>query len=124
FAVSSLLVSAIAAAGEPVASAAPLIGPPPEADPPAEAGLGSVQLVAGALATFGTTLALFWAADKANASPLALLGVTAGPGMGGWAVCALGRLSSTYDGNCLGTILSSYLGSVVLAIPAGVLGSY
>jgi outer membrane lipoprotein SlyB len=83
-----------------------------------------VQLLAGALATLGTSVVLIWAAEKVNSDPLVIGGVIAGPGVGGLAVCALGRLSTTYDGDCLATILSSYLGSVVLAIPAGIFGYY
>jgi hypothetical protein len=123
-AVSSLLVSATATAGELVAGAAPLVGPPAVGAPPVEAALASVQLLAGGLATFGAGAVLILAGENANAAPLVLAGVAAGPGMGGWAVCALGRLSPAYDGDCFGAILGSYLGSVVFAIPAGIYGYY
>jgi hypothetical protein len=120
----SLLVSAAATAGEPAAGAAPLAGPSAVGDPPVEAGLGGVQLVVGALATFGSSVFLIWAGEQTKAAPLVLAGVAAGPGMGGWAVCALGRLSASYDGACYGTIGGSYLGALVLAIPAAIFGYY
>lgn len=123
--VSLLLASRPAAAQQQAPSApSPLIGPSPTSSPTSEVALGGAQLFVGALATVGASAVLLLPGAAAHSPPVAIVGLGVGPGIGGWAVCGIGRMSSTYEGDCTGTIVGSYLGFIALGVSAGFIGYY
>jgi hypothetical protein len=108
----------------PPAAPAPVVvrAPPPAPGPPrpetteAEPGrvIGQIVLGAGAMALTG---AVAVGASAATNSPApAFLFLLAGPGLGGWFVCGIGRNSKYYDGRCGAAIGGAYLGALT-AVP-------
>jgi hypothetical protein len=101
----------------------PLLGLPPGGSPPSEIGLGTSQVLLGALTTLGAGLGLAFFAGEARSVPLAFIAVAASPGIGGAVVCNLGQSSPWYEGGCAPTIIGGYVGALILAVPLAYLGA-
>jgi len=117
------------AASSMKAAAADATGPAPPS-PPAEIGLGTLQIVTGYVAE-GAGLAAVLAAGlnpkrfgaQSDLSNLVLIGALV-PTFAGGAVCATGLISHRYRARCVPTFLGAYAGALVggligvLAAPA------
>jgi hypothetical protein len=105
---------------------APLLAPVPAstASPPAEGGLAAGQFLVGTLATlafgFGTAAAFVAARDPT----LILFSAVLTPAVGAGVICAIGRQSRFYTGDCATSMAGGYLGAVVVGAGLGLVLYY
>jgi hypothetical protein len=119
-----MLSARAAFAQAPSAGAAPMqLGTGSATQLSSEIGIGVGQVVVGTLTTALTGIGAVALAVKADVAPIALIGVIAAPGAGGWIVCEIGRASDQYGGGCGPTIAGAYVGALLFAIPGGYLGA-